>query len=201
MPNGLDLFTIAFNSEGLKQFEEELKNNEKELDRYEKEVTKLENKLEELKNAQNPNIIKITETRAALENAKVEAERFGKAIKTMKGQSEYQLLQMKRNFGQLVKTVGLLAFVGATVRRSLDFYEQGEQLEFLAEKTGIAVEKLQLLGNATKRLGGTTEGTATSVENIRTNREEYAKAGIRIESTPEQTLENIEQIISSKQGF
>jgi hypothetical protein len=191
MAQPLDLFTIGFGSEGLQKFEQELKENERQLDKYEKEVISLEKKLVELKNAERTNIKALVETDLALVEAKEKVDKFRAAIDTMQGRSEYQLLKLKKNFSNLVKTVGLLASVGVAVRRSLQFYEQGQQLDFLAQKTGIAVEKLQELGNASSRFGGTTEGSATSVENIRTNREEYKKAGISISEDPTQTLENV----------
>lgn len=187
----LDAFTIAFNSEGLRQFEQNLKNNEKELDKYQKKVDELQGALDDLakKNLKDSDTYKSIE--AELETARGEVDRFQKSVDTMKGRSEYQLLSLKKNFGNLMKTVGLLAGVGIAVRKSLQFYEQAEQLDFLAQKTGIAVEKLQELGNAASKYGGTTEGTATSVENIRTNKEEYKKAGITIGEDPTQTLENV----------
>lgn len=49
MPSPIDAFLVAFESEGLKQFETELKSNEKELDKYEKQVKDLEGALEDLK--------------------------------------------------------------------------------------------------------------------------------------------------------
>ena len=187
----LDAFTIAFNSEGLRQFEQNLKNNEKELDKYQKKVDELQGALDDLakKNLKDSDTYKSIE--AELETARGEVDRFQKSVDTMKGRSEYQLLSLKKNFGNLMKTVGLLAGVGIAVRKSLQFYEQAEQLDFLAQKTGIAVEKLQELGNAASKYGGTTEGTATSVENIRTNKEEYKKAGITIGEDPTQTLETL----------
>lgn len=187
----LDAFTIAFNSEGLQKFEQELKNNERELDKYQKQVVKLKKELDELEAAEEKDAAAIEKTKAALTTANAEVKRFGDAVETLKGRSEYQLLSLKKNFTNLVKTIGLLAGVGIAVRKSLQFYEQAEQLDFLAQKTGIAVEKLQELGNAASKYGGTTEGTATSVENIRTNKEEYKKAGITIGEDPTQTLENV----------
>lgn len=187
----LDLFAIGFSSEGLQNFEQNLKNNERELDKYEKKVKALEETLADLeaKNEQGSDVYKSIES--DLKSARGEVERFQKSVDTMKGRSEYQLLSLKKNFRNLMKTVGLLAGVGIAIKKSMDFYEQAEQLDFLAQKTGIAVEKLQELGNAASKYGGTTEGTATSVENIRTNKEEYKKAGITIGEDPTQTLENV----------
>ncbi len=187
----LDAFTIAFNSEGLQKFEQELKNNECELDKYQKQVVKLKKELDELEADEEKDTAAIEKTKAALTTANAEVKRFGDAVETLKGRSEYQLLSLKKNFCNLMKTVGMLARVGVAVRQSLQFYEQAEQLDFLVQKTGLAVENLQELGNAASKYGGTIEGTATSIENIRTNKEEYKKAGITIGEDPTKTLENV----------
>ena len=193
MAGMLDLFAIGFNSEGIQTFEKELKNNERELDKYEKEVKKLENELAKLCEDEEKNAKAIIKVKAALNEAKYKADQFGKSVKTMQGKSEYALLQLKKNFTNLTKTLGMLAMVGVSVKKSLDFYEQGEQLQFLADKTGIAVEKLQSLGNAAKKYGGTPEDSAGTVENIRANKDNYKKAGIQISGSPEKTLENVAQ--------
>jgi hypothetical protein len=187
----LDVFTIGFNSEGLRDFEQNLKNNEKELDKYQKRVKDLEWALDDLKKKNLEDSDTYKSIKADLDEANKKVKLFGDSVKKMKGQSEYQLLALKKNFGNLMKTVGLIASVGVAVKKSLQFYEEAEQLDFLAQKAGIAVEKLQELGNAAQRFGGTTEGSASSVENIRTNKEEYAKYGIRTEADPTQTLENV----------
>lgn len=191
MPSPLDAFSILFETEGLNQFETELKNNEKELDKYEKQVKDLEAALDDLnkKNLQNSDTYK--SIKKDLEQAERQVKHFSEAVKTLQGRSEFQLKQLRGNFVKLAKNLGSLIAVGLIVRRSLQFYEQAEQLDFLAQKTGVAVEKLQELANAAKNYGGTTESTATSIENIRTNKEEYKKAGIRIEEDPAQTLENV----------
>lgn len=196
----LDAFTIAFNSEGLQKFEQELKNNERELDKYNKQVVKLKKELDELEAAEEKDAAAIEKTKAALTTANAEVKRFGDAVETLKGRSEYQLLSLKKNFTNLMKIVGLLAGVGIAVRKSLQFYEQAEQLDFLAQKTGIAVEKLQELGNAASKYGGTTEGTAGTLENLRSQYNDVKsgkgndfqkKNGALFSDNPEQTLENV----------
>lgn len=189
----LDIFTIGFNSDGLKEFDTNLKNNEKELKKYEKEVTRLEKKLLDLGDANGKNIKTVLETDIALDNAKEKVKQFSDSVKTMKGQSEFQLLQVKKNFISLTKTVGLLAVTGIALKKSLDFYKQGEQLEFLAQKTGVATDKLQLLANVAKKYGGTTEGTAASLEGLNSTegRQKAAQVGITVSDDAEQTLNNI----------
>lgn len=209
----LDLFAIGFNSDSLKDFERNLKRNEQELKKYEKEVESLEKKLDELNNAAQKDEKAINATKTALEQAKERVKSFGDAVKTMQGQSEYQLVKLKQNFGSLTKTLGTLAIVGATVKKSIDFYEQGEQLDFLAQKAGIAVDKLQTLGNAAKRYGGSTESTAGTVENLRQQYQSLRmgegggglekaafKYGVAISSNPEQMLENVARRMETLQS-
>ncbi len=204
MANLLDLFAIGFSSEGLKEFETNLKNTERELDKAEKEVTRLEKKLADLEKAENKDEKAIRAVKVALQEANDKVKMFGDELKTMQGKSEYQLVKLKQNFGNLTKTLGMLAAVGVAVKKSLDFYEQAEQLDFLAQKSGIAAEKLQALGNASKRYGGTTEGAAGTVENLRSQYQSLRmgqggggleqaafKYGVAISSDPEKMLENV----------
>lgn len=204
MANLLDLFAIGFSSEGLREFETNLKNTERELDKAEKEVTSLEKKLADLEKAEKKDTRAIAEVKTALEQANDNVKKFGDSLKVMQGRSEYQLLKLKKNFGNLTKTLGMLATVGVAVKKSLEFYEQAEQLDFLAQKSGIAAEKLQALGNAAKRYGGTTEGTAGTVENLRSQYQSLRmgqggggleqaafKYGVAISSDPEKMLENV----------
>ncbi len=248
---GLDTFTILFNSDSLKEFEQELKKSEQELEKTEKHTKALEDKLKDLNEQQAENKVKtnettealtkaraelakfnntanqqnvkalekqlaglnnenlkitrsIKQTNAELDSAKNSAKNFQKTVTDMKNSTKGSLLQLRDNFIKLSKAVGALAIVGLTIRKSLNFYEQGEQLEFLAEKTGIAVEKLQQLGNAAKRYGGTTEGTAGTIENLRQQyqdarmgnasggvKQAYLKYGFQISSDPEKTLERL----------
>lgn len=203
MPN-LDSFTILFNSDSLKEFEQELKKSEQSLDNAEKQVKKLEQELAKLEEAENKDTKAIAKTKAALEEARNTAENFKKTVANMKQSNSASLLELRNNFIKLSKAVGALAFVGLAIRKSLNFYEQGEQLEFLAEKTGIAVEKLQQLGNAAKRYGGTTEGTAGTIENLRQQyqdarignasggvKQAYLKYGFTLSQDPEKTLERL----------
>lgn len=204
MANLLDLFAIGFSSEGLREFETNLKNTERELDKAEKEVTSLEKKLLELEKAEKRDEKAILSVKVALNQANDNVKKFGDSLKVMQGRSEYQLLNLKKNFGNLTKTLGMLATVGVAVKKSLDFYEQAEQLDFLAQKSGIAADKLQTLGNAAKRYGGTTEGAAGTVENLRSQYQSLRMGqggsgleqaafqyGVAISSDPEKMLENV----------
>jgi len=187
----LDSFTISFEALGLKKFTEELVKNEQLLEQYEREVKENEKALQDMKEAGKETTEEFKTAEKQLYNTREEINKLNKTITRTKQSSLFQLSQIAQNFSKLTQTVVKLAVVGTAVRRSLRFYEQAEQLGFLAEKSGIAAEKLQELGNVSSRFGGTTESTAMSIENIRTNKEEYTKAGIRVENDPVQTLENV----------
>lgn len=204
MPGLLDVFGIAFESDTLKEFEANLKRNEKELDNYEKKVKETEESLEKLKKEGKEDSTEFKKLSATLEESKNKVDTFKTSVETMKKSAEYSLLQVKNNFLKLGKTVARLAIVGATIKKSLDFYEQGEQLQFLAQKAGVASEKLQTLGNAARRYGGTTEGTAGTLENLRSQYQSLRmgeggggleqaafKYGVSISSDPEKMLENV----------
>ncbi len=194
MANLLDLFAIGFNSDGIKDFENNLKTTERELDKAEKKVKSLEKELDTIEKSSDKDDKAIERVKLSLIDARAEVVKFGDEVKVMQGRSEYQILNLKKNFSSLVKTVGLLASVGLAVRQSVQFYEQAEQLDFLAQKTNIAVESLQRLGVASQRYGGTTEGTASIVEKFTTKefKEKALKVGVSVsKDNPEQTLENI----------
>ncbi len=200
----LDVFTIGFNSEGLKDFETNLKNTEKELDKTEQEIKDLKQKFDDLSNSERVNITELNNTEKALTAAEEKSEKLKKTLNNMKSSGTYSALELRKQFTNLVKTLGLLAIAGTAIKKSIDFYEQGEQLGNLAERAGVAVDKFQELSNAAKRFGGSIEDTAATLENLRTARldiaaggnggglkETAAKQGITISEDPEQTLENI----------
>ncbi len=184
----LDVFTIGFNSDGLKDFEKNLRTTEKELDKAEKELKELQREFKFTDDTAQAAKLdeKIQETEEKVKS-------LSGSLKVMKSSSENTLLSMKKNFTSLVKTLGTLAIAGIALKKSLDFYEQGEQLDFLAQKTNIAVDKLQLLANVAKKYGGTTEGIAGSVEglNSKEGRQKATKAGITVSDDAEKTLDNI----------
>lgn len=184
-------YTIGFDTSGVKELEQEIKRNEKELDRYEQKIKDLEGVMDTLTRAGGVGSDSYRETAKELETARKEADKYKKSIEQLKNTSQHSFAQMQQSFTSLMRTIGLFAVVRGTIQKSLDFYEQAEQLDFLAQKTGIAAERLQELSFVSARYGGTVEGTVSSVENIRTNKEEYQKAGIRIEQDPSKTLENV----------
>ena len=204
MPGLLDVFGIAFESDTLKKFEADLKRNEKELDNYEKKVKDTEDALKKLKDEGKEDSTEFKKLSATLEESKNKVETFKTSVESMKKSAEHSLLQVKNNFLALGKTVARLAIVGATIKKSLDFYEQGEQLQFLAQKASVATDKLQTLGIAARRYGGSTEGVAGTVENLRNQYQSLRmgeggggleqaafKYGVGISSDPEKMLENV----------
>ena len=204
MPGLLDVFTIGFESDTLKEFEANLKRNEKELDVYEKKVKEAEDALKKLKDEGKEDSVEFKKWQKTLEESKNKVDTFKTSVETMKKSAEHSLLQVKNNFLALGKTVARLAIVGATIKKSLDFYEQGEQLQFLAQKASIATDKLQTLGLAARRYGGSTEGVAGTVENLRSQYQSLRmgeggggleqaafKYGVSISSDPEKMLENV----------
>lgn len=189
----IDLFAIGFNSDGIKDFEKNLKHTESELDSAEKKVKTLETRLQELEKDGKKDSDEFQRLTAKLKIANDEVKKFGEDLKKMQGQSAFQILKLKKNFTSLMKTAGQLGAVVLAVRKSMQFYEQAEQLDFLAQKSNIAVESLQRLGNAAQRYGGTTEGTASTAAQF-TSREYKEKAlslGVRVSGDAEQTFENI----------
>lgn len=204
MPGVLDVFTIGFESDTLKEFEANLKRNEKDLDVYEKKVKEAEEALEDLKKEGKEDSVEFKKWQKTLDESKNKVDTFKTSVESMKKSAEYSLLQVKNNFLALGKTVARLAIVGATIKKSLDFYEQGEQLQFLAQKASVATDKLQTLGIAARRYGGSTEGVAGTVENLRSQYQSLRmgegggaleqaafKYGVSISSDPEKMLENV----------
>lgn len=206
----LDVFGIGFESDSLKEFEANLKRNEKELDHYEKKVKETEKALEELKKQGKEDSTEFKKLQKTLEESKKQVDFFSTSVKKMQSSSEASLLKVKQNFLALGKTVARLAIVGVAIKKSLDFYEQGEQLQFLAQKASISTDNLQLLSNAVRRYGGTAEGVAGSIENLRNQYQQLRmgqgggaleqaafKYGVSISSNPEQMLMNIAKRMES----
>lgn len=204
MPGLLDIFAIGFESDSLKNFEADLKRNKNELDKYEKKVKETEDALKKLEEAGKKDSVEYKKLQKTLEEAKSSVDFFKKSVETLEKSGEHSLLKLKQNFYALGKTVARLAIVGATIKKSLDFYEQGEQLGFLAQKASVAADKLQTLGLAARRYGGTTEGTAGTLENLRNQYQSLRmgqgggsleqaafKYGVGISSDPEKMLENV----------
>ncbi len=193
MTSLLDIFSIGFNSDGLKDFNEKLKKTRKDLDGAEKDAKDFEKELKELEDAGKKDGVTYKFVSERLEETREKVKKFSDQLKIMEGSSDFQLLKLRRNFTKVVKAVGALAAVGMAVKRSIDMYEQAEQIGNLAQKTDIAVESFQRLSNAASRFGGDTETTAGTLENLRKKetKETALKYGINLTGDPEQALENI----------
>lgn len=193
MANILDIFSIGFDSNGLKSFDENLKKTRADLDKAEGDVKALETELENLKKIGGEDSDTFKAVSKQLEKSREDVKKFSDEISKMEGKSDFQLNKVRQNFMKITRAVATLAIVGATVKRSLDMYKEAEQIGYLAQKADVAVESLQKLANASSRFGGDTESTASTIQKIQTTetKQKIVNAGISVGGTPEQTLENI----------
>ncbi len=207
---GLDIFTIAFKTEGLKQFESDIKRNEAELAKYEKQVAETEKRLKELVDAGKGGTEEYKKLERQLEQAKAQVKSFGESVAELKGNPQASVLELRNKFTSLATTVAKIATVGVAIKKALNFAEQGQQLDWLAQKAGTTAEKLNVLGNAVKSHGGTTEGTAGTLERLRSQYQSLLmgeggggleqasfKYGVSLSSDPEVMLENIAKRMES----
>lgn len=70
---------------------------------------------------------------------------------------------------KVLKALAPVAGLTALLNRSLAFASLGEEMSFLAQNTGIAVEKFQALAIAAENYGGTAEGIAGSMQGLNAN--------------------------------
>lgn len=199
MANLLDVFSIGFQSDGLKQFEQELKSTENKLKTAEKKVKDLENSLEELRKEGKEDTAEFKDLSAQLVVAKDDVNKFSESLKKMQGKGEYQLLQLKKNFGQLAKSIAKLAAVTVAVRKSMQFYEQAEQLDFLSQKANVAVETLQKFGNMAARYGGNVETSASTFESLRSEdaKKTFMEKGVKLSYAADLKTVDVEQTLAN----
>ena len=69
----------------------------------------------------------------------------------------------------VLKALAPVAGLTALLNRSLAFASLGEEMSFLAQNTGLAVEKFQALAIAAENYGGTAEGIAGSMQGLNAN--------------------------------
>lgn len=193
MPNLLDVFAIGFKSQDIKDFSKNLKSTEKELDKAEKKVNDLEKALEELKKEGKQDSDEFKKLSVELKQAQTDVNKFSNEIQTMQGKSQYQLMQLRKNFMLAARQIAQIAAVAIAVKKSMQFYEEAAQLDYLSKRADVAVDSLQRLGNAAARFGGSTADTAQTVGQFRTPdfKEKAAKYGITVDPNAEKTLENI----------
>lgn len=70
---------------------------------------------------------------------------------------------------KVLKALAPVAGLTALLNRSLAFASLGEEMSFLAQNTGLAVEKFQALAIAAENYGGTAEGIAGSMQGLNAN--------------------------------
>lgn len=70
---------------------------------------------------------------------------------------------------KVLKALAPVAGLTALLNRSLEFASLGEEMSFLAQNTGMAVEKFQALAIAAENYGGTAEGIAGSMQGLNAN--------------------------------
>lgn len=200
----LDIFTIAFQSDGLKEFETELKRNEAELARYEKQVAETEKKMKSLADEGKSGTVEYKKLETQLKQAQSNVKLFGDSVSRLKGTPQASVAELKGKFSQLAGTVAKIATVGIAIKKALDFAEQGQQLEWLAQKAGTTAEKLSTIGNAAKVFGGTTESAAGTMAHLRSQyqgllmgegggglEQALFKYGVALSADPEKMLENV----------
>jgi Skp family chaperone for outer membrane proteins len=213
MAGMLDIFSIAFQSDGLKDFEQELKKNEAELAKYEKKVADTEKAMQKLADSGKKDSVEYKRLEATLEEAKGKVALFSKTVSSLKGRPQASISELKNNFASLVKTVAKMAVVGIAIKKALNFVEQGQQLDWLAQKAGATSDKLQAIGGAAGAYGGTTEGTAGTLENLRNQYQSLRmgeggggleqaafKYGVELSSDPEKMLENVAKRMETLQS-
>lgn len=70
---------------------------------------------------------------------------------------------------RIIKTLAPIVGLAALINRTMNFASSAEEMSFLAQNTGMAVEKFQALAIAAENYGGTAEGIAGSLQGLNTN--------------------------------
>lgn len=208
--SALDLFSIAFQSEGLKDFETELKRNEAELDKYEKILSETESAMKKMADEGKAGSAEYKKLETRLSEAKNQVQIFSKSVSNLKGSPQSSVVELKNKFSGLVSTVAKIAAVGIAVKKAINFAEQGQQLDWLAQKAGTTAENLSAIGRAAEAQGGSTSGTASTMANLRSQYQSMMmgeggggleqaafKYGVTLSSDPEKMLENVAKRMES----
>ena len=199
MASLLDVFTIGFNSEDLKKFNEELKATKKNLDQAEEEFKDIKKVHDELEEEGEKDSEAFKKAGEEMEKAGQKVDEFRQKVDELENKSEFKLGKLRQSFQKTVKAMAAMAVISASVRKALSVYETAEQIGNLAQKADIAVESLQRLGKAAERYGGNTESSASTVQSIKSKetKEKALSMGINLSGDPEQTLENIDRKMES----
>lgn len=70
---------------------------------------------------------------------------------------------------RIIKTLAPIVGLAALINRTMNFASSAEEMSFLAQNTGMAVEKFQALAIAAENYGGSAEGIAGSMQGLNTN--------------------------------
>lgn len=70
---------------------------------------------------------------------------------------------------RIIKTLAPIVGLAALINRTMNFASSAEEMSFLAQNTGMAVEKFQALAIAAENYGGTAEGIAGSLQGLNSN--------------------------------
>lgn len=70
---------------------------------------------------------------------------------------------------RIIKTLAPIVGLAALINRTMNFASSAEEMSFLAQNTGLAVEKFQALAIAAENYGGTAEGIAGSMQGLNAN--------------------------------
>lgn len=74
-----------------------------------------------------------------------------------------------QNGNKILKTLAPIAGLAALINRTMNFSSSAEEMSYLAQNTGLAVEKFQALAIAAENYGGSAEGIAGSLQGLNTN--------------------------------
>ena len=72
----------------------------------------------------------------------------------------------KKLTSQAIKTLAPIAGLGVLLNRTLNFASYAEEMSYLAQTTGVAVDKFQALAIAAENYGGSAEGIAGSMQGL-----------------------------------
>lgn len=116
------------------------------------------------------------QTESAAEKSAQATEKTGKA-------ADKSADSFKNLATQIIKTLAPIAGLAALLNRTLSFASQAEEMSYLAQNTGMAVEKFQALAIAAENYGGSAEGIASSMQGLNTNLQnmKFGKGGGGVE--------------------
>lgn len=88
-----------------------------------------------------------------------------------------------QNGTKIIKALAPVVGLAALFNRTLSFASQAEEMSYLAQNTGMAVEKFQALAIAAETYGGSAEGIAGSLQGLNTNLQnmKFGKGGGGVE--------------------